>query len=209
GIDIWMTTTAVANGFKTCQSFLGAKIHQPKDPGADLSDMLVQVVGSVFHLMETHRDVWAKVSSSEPVKEFGFRFEVGSEPIHVNLERMIDNFKHGVANLYPIWQKILSNDIMVQLREIASHHVMEFRLPTELWVKIIYDFALAYHHRTMSRIHILKSLTPLYLGRCASFVNETVDSTPEEVDEEIEALCQKFENQKIYLLTNWDKGKRR
>ena len=209
GIDIWMTTTAVANGFKTCQSFLGAKIHQPKDPGADLSDMLVQVVGSVFHLMETHRDVWAKVSSSEPVKEFGFRFEVGSEPVHVNLERMIDNFKHGVANLYPIWQKILSNDIMVQLREIASHHVMEFRLPIELWVKIIYDFALAYHHRTMSRAHILKSLAPLYLGRCASFVNETVDSNAEEVEEKIEALCQKFENQKIYLLTNWDKGKRR
>jgi glycosyltransferase involved in cell wall biosynthesis len=209
GIDIWMTTTAVANGFKTCQSFLGAKIHQAKDPGADLSDMLVQVVGSVFHLMETYHDFWSKVPSSEPVKEFGFRFEVGSEPINVNLERMIDNFKQGVVNLVPIWEKILSNDIMVQLKEIASYHVMEFRLPVELWVKIIYDFALAYHHRTMSRTHILKSLTPLYLGRCASFVNETVDSSAEEVEEKIDSLCREFENQKIYLLTNWDKGKRR
>jgi glycosyltransferase involved in cell wall biosynthesis len=209
GVDIWITTTAVANDFKTCQSFLGAKIHQAKDPGADLSDMLVQVVGSVFHLMETYQNVWTKVSSSEPVKEFGFQFEVGLEPIHVNLERMIDNFKHGVANLIPLWQKILSEDIIVQLKEITSYHVMEFRLPIELWVKITYDFALAYHHRTMSRTHILKSLTPLYLGRCASFVMETVDSNAEEVEEKIEALCQKFESQKNYLITNWDKGKRR
>ena len=37
GIDIWMTTTAIADGFRVCQAFLGAKIHDPKDPGADLS----------------------------------------------------------------------------------------------------------------------------------------------------------------------------
>jgi glycosyltransferase involved in cell wall biosynthesis len=209
GIDIWMTSTAVADGFKTCQSFLGAKIHQAKDPGADLSDMLVQVVGSVFYLMETYQNVWTKVTSSEPVKEFGFQFEVGLEPIHVNLERMIDNFKHGVANLIPLWQKILSEDIITQLKEIASYHVMEFRLPSELWVRITYDFALAYHHRTISRTHILKSLTPLYLGRCASFVMETVDSNAEEVEEKIETLCQEFENQKRYLIENWDKGKRK
>jgi glycosyltransferase involved in cell wall biosynthesis len=209
GVDIWMTTTAVANGFKICQSFLGAKIHQAKDPGADLSEMLVQVVGSVFHLMETYQNVWAKVSFSEPVKEFGFQFEVGLEPIHVNLERMVDSFKHGVANLVPIWQKILSDDIIVQLKETASLHVMEFRLPVELWVKVVYDFALAYHHRVMSLNHILKSLTPLYLGRCASFVMETVDSNAEEVEEKIEALCREFENQTAYLSTNWDKTKRR
>ena len=44
GIDIWMTTTALADGFRVCQAFLGAKIHDAKDPGADLAAMLVQVV---------------------------------------------------------------------------------------------------------------------------------------------------------------------
>jgi hypothetical protein len=38
---------------------------------------------------------------------------------------------------------------------------------------------------------------------------ETVDSNAEEVEEKIEALCQKFESQKNYLITNWDKGKKR
>ena len=58
GIDIWMTTTAICEGFSVCQSFLGAKIHDAKDPGADLSAMLVQVVGTVFRLMETYETVW-------------------------------------------------------------------------------------------------------------------------------------------------------
>ncbi len=58
GIDIWMTTEAIANDFKVAQAFLGAKIHDPKDPGADLSAMLYQVVGSAFGLMETYEKVW-------------------------------------------------------------------------------------------------------------------------------------------------------
>ena len=205
GIDIWMSTTAMADGFKVCQSFLGAKIHQAKDPGTDLSDMLAQVVGSVFFLMETYYQVWSKVSSSEPVKEFGFKFEVGLEPIRVNLERMVDSFKHGLSNLSPVWQKILSPDLMVQLEEVASHHVVEFHLPDATWVRIIYDFALAYHRKVMSWTHILKSLTPLYLGWIASFVNQTMESDAGEVEEKLEALSQEFEKQKIYLLANWDK----
>ena len=37
GIDIYMTTTALVRGSRVVQAFLGAKIHDPKDPGADLA----------------------------------------------------------------------------------------------------------------------------------------------------------------------------
>ena len=66
GIDIWMTTTAIAGGFRVCQSFLGAKIHDAKDPGVDLSAMLTQVVELVFALMETHEELWRLVRGRSP-----------------------------------------------------------------------------------------------------------------------------------------------
>src|SRR5574341_1185526 len=50
GVDIWMTTVAMCEGFSVCQSQLGAKLHDPKDPGADLGPMFRQVVGSLFAL---------------------------------------------------------------------------------------------------------------------------------------------------------------
>ena len=64
GIDIWMTTTAIANGFKIAQSFLGAKIHDAKDPGADLSSMLYQVVSATFDLMEDLRRMYGRPSAA-------------------------------------------------------------------------------------------------------------------------------------------------
>src|SRR5215472_18253263 len=95
GIDIWMTTIALAEGFRVCQSFLGAKLHDAKDPGSDLSAMLQQVVGSVFLLMREYDLVWKARTGSEPAPLFGFRFDVGLEPIAVNVERMVKAFCRG------------------------------------------------------------------------------------------------------------------
>jgi glycosyltransferase involved in cell wall biosynthesis len=71
GIDIWMTTTAICEGFRVCEAFLGVKIHNPKDPGSDLSSMMMQVVGSLFDLMEVYSGRWTAISRSERVPRFG------------------------------------------------------------------------------------------------------------------------------------------
>src|SRR6266851_7411988 len=84
GIDIWMTTIAIAEGFRVCQSFLGAKLHDAKDPGADLTAMLEQVVGSVFLLMQEYESVWQPLTGSKEAALFGFRFDVGLDPVEVN-----------------------------------------------------------------------------------------------------------------------------
>ncbi len=68
GIDIWMTTIAIAEGYRVCQSFLGAKLHDAKDPGSDLTAMLHQVVGSVFMLMQEYEPVWMNVTESQPAE---------------------------------------------------------------------------------------------------------------------------------------------
>jgi glycosyltransferase involved in cell wall biosynthesis len=203
GIDIWMTTTAVANAFKVCQAFLGAKIHDAKDPGADLSAMLYQVVSSVFDLMEEYAPVWKGTKKSESIPTFGFSYAVGLEPIHVNLDGMIEKFKLGVQELSVLYESILPAELLQLLRTAASESKDSFALPDEAWVKIIYNFALACHHKTMSEEHILKSLTPLYLGKVASFVIETWESTAGEVEQRLEELCIAYERKKAYLNKRW------
>src|SRR5438034_6559991 len=62
GIDIFMTTTALVRRARVVQAFLGAKIHDPKDPGADLGPMFTQVVGTVVTLARQHAGAWRDVS---------------------------------------------------------------------------------------------------------------------------------------------------
>ena len=49
----------------------------------------------------------------------------------------------------------------------------------------------------------MQSLTPLYLARVASFVQETRTLSSAEVENKIEQLCLKFEELKPYLLSQW------
>ena len=204
GVDIWMTVTAIAEDFRVGQAYLGAKLHDAKDPGADLTSMFRQVVGSVFALMETYEPVWEKTIRSEPVPMFGFPFEVGVEPISVNVERMIKAFCQGVADLREIYQGFLSSETLSGLGASAQQTLEEFLVPDGLWAHLIYEFAAAWRHRALDREHLLESLVPLYLGRTASFVLEVRESNATEVESRIEELCSVFETEKRYLLQHWD-----
>ena len=203
GIDIWMTTTAIAENFRVCQSYLGAKIHDPKDPGSDLSAMLVQVVGSVFNLMETHPNVWRNVLGSLPTPLFGFPFEVGLEPVPINLGRLFASFQQGVRDLMPVYETFTQQPQIKELQSCATSPPDKFVLPDELWVSLVYSFALGYHRRVMSRDHLMKALTPLYLGWVGSFARQTEHETATQVEGRIEQLCLVYEQLKPYLINQW------
>ncbi len=203
GIDIWMTTEAIANSCKIAQAFLGAKIHDPKDPGADLSAMLYQVVGSTFELMENYHAVWEEVRDSEAVPIFGFQYEVGLEQVAVDVGRMLSRFREGVRNLKEIWAAVIGSGDAGELERISARSDADFRFSPGLWSRIVYDYALAYHKRKLPAEHLLKSLTPLYLGKTASFILDVRDRSQREAEEEVEKLCAEFEKNKEHLVNNW------
>lgn len=205
GIDIWMTTIALAENFRVCQSFLGAKLHDAKDPGADLSAMLRQVVGSVFSLMQEYEHTWPQVTGSAPVDLFGFRYDVGLDPIDVKLERMLNAFRQGADDLRELWALALTPETLKEVIAASkwTGDSAKFLFEDGLWVRLLYEFACAHRNRPLDRNHLLKSLTPLYLARVASFVNETIEMGAAEVEQRIETLCKEFESRKPELIELW------
>jgi glycosyltransferase involved in cell wall biosynthesis len=203
GIDIWMTTTAIANGFKVTQSFLGAKIHDAKDPGTDLSNMLYQVVSATFALMETYADVWMPIRGSQAVPAFGFEYTVGLEQVHVNTDRMLNTFREGLRNLGEIWLDILGAGDFNEIERLGALGDDEFHFPLGLWTRVIYDYALAFHNKKMPVEQLIKSMTPLYVGKTVSFILQAKDMGQQDAEDEIEKLCIEFENSKDYLANNW------
>lgn len=205
GIDIWMTTTAIGDGFKVCQSYLGAKIHDAKDPGSDLTSMYTQVISSLYNFMISYQKTWQQIIGSENIPTFGFRFKVGLEPIQVNIERMINNFRLGVDALNSFIEKVLPPPDLAELIQLTKLDLHQFNLPDELWVRIVYNYAVAFYQRVWPVEQLMKSMIPLYLGRTASFVIENKDSDADEVEKKIEALCEEYEKQKPNLIHLWNR----
>ncbi len=202
GIDIWMTTTAMVEGFKICQSFMGAKIHDAKDPGADLGPMFEQVVGTIFSLMKTYEARWREVAGSRPTAIFGFQAEVSPGPLHVNVHRMIEKFKEGFDKNQAYYEGFLASDCYTKLAEVREMCSESIDFPKVLWVKTIYNYAARYHDAGDKK-RLLDSLIPLYFGYVASFVRETETYDDYRAEDVIEELCEIYEDTKPYLLQLW------
>ena len=98
---------------------------------------------------------------------------------------------------------VLPPATLFEVRKLARLAPDEFHMPDELWVRIIYDFALGHRLRTISRDHLLRAITPLYLGWTASYALEVERSTPDMVEYRLEQLCDAYEAGKTYLLSRW------
>jgi hypothetical protein len=85
GIDVWLTTMAVIEGHRVCQTRLGAKLHDPKDPGSDLGPMFGQVVGTIFSLARRCDDHLLTVEDAIRPPTLGFPAEFAAEPVEVSL----------------------------------------------------------------------------------------------------------------------------
>jgi hypothetical protein len=132
-----------------------------------------------------------------------FEFEAATDPIKVDVERIVNHFRLGLTDLDPVWRQIIAADNMGWLHSLPTGDSERFRMPDELWVKVVYDIAVSYHRRSISPEHIIRSMTPLYMGRVASFINENASSSAAEVETGIEQLCIRFEELKDYLIERW------
>ena len=204
GIDIWMTTSAITQGFRICQSNLGAKIHDVKDPGQHLGPMFRQVLSALFSLMERYESYWKKVEGSEPLETFGFEGASEPEPVNVNLDLMIELFKTGFQQFSPLWKDIFSKECFQQIEKSVKMDSSQFHLSTTAWVQILYELAATYHLWTVNRSKLVDLMTPLYFARVASFVRESWEMSSQEAEVLVEEQAIKFEEQKDYLIKMWD-----
>lgn len=208
GIEIWMTTLAMIAGYKICQTHLGPRIQDAREPGSDLGSLFTQVVSSVYDLMGEYENFWKEVKESESIPTFGSsrvsRDEAElEESATINVDRMIRSFRLGVRELMEIWRRALLPETGLWLESVGRLADKIFSLPQDLWIRIVYDFAAGYHKGFVHREHLLKSMIPLYLGRVASFAKENQESSAVEVEKNIESLCSGFEAIKPYLIDRW------
>ena len=201
GIDIWMTTTAICEGENPVwQAALGAKIHDVKDPGKQLGPMFKQVVGTLFGLMEEHEKKWlSRSEKTRPAPIYGEIPDVTPEPLSVDLDNLKKVTKNGLEEYWSFMNSNLPKELINEL----ENSKINGKLESETWIKAVYEFATLYRNKDL-RENLIKSLIPLYFGRVADFVENTLEKPDEFAEKLIEEQVEEFENMKPYLIKRWN-----
>lgn len=201
GIDVYMTTTALVRGARCAQAALGAKVHDPKDPGADLAPMFRQVVGTAFRLAAVNAQRWTAVTGSREVPVVGDMPPAEVEPIPVDARALARRFGEGAAKYRAMWDEALSAP-----SADAARAALEEEIPhalTGAWARIVYDLLVACARRPSLTESYVLSCVPLYYGRVAALVDDARDLDTREAERLVEEQAAAFEAAKPYLRERW------
>jgi len=198
----WITTEAICGGFKVCQVNVPAEPPRPPE-STDVSSILASVLGRLFLDLERSATFWQKSTGSQSVPTFGEPLRKEEEEAAVDVQRMIETFQLGYRNLREIWTIALPPGTFLELKKLTTLTAAGFRMPDDLWVRVVYDFALAHRQRAINREHLLRAMTPLYLAWVASYAAEIRDVSPAGYQNILERLALAYERQKPYLLSRW------
>ncbi len=206
GIDVWMTVIAICKGVPISQAFLGSpKVHRTKDPAEDLGPMFRQVLGTIYDMMAITAQTWKRVRWSRPTAIFGFGAgEVEPPPpVEVNKRALYEKFSEGAREYRDLWERVVSSENLAKLTEVMeiAPHVFDF--PSDLWAKVLFDFAVAYVQGKEDVDLLLDSVIPLYYGKTYSFVLRTEEMSTPQAEEYLEDQCMVFEEAKPYLIERW------
>ena len=212
GIDIWMTTIAIARRFKVCQTFLGSpKTHRTKDPAKDLGPMFTQVIMSFFDLMIDFEYLWKDTTESWPSSIFGFGLGINENPPAVSgdTEALYHSFVSGFKRYGKLWEKIIPQPELIEINKVKKIQRDQFYYPSDLWARVLFNFAIAYRNDEIQREKLIEAMIPFYHSRILCFVNKTHHKDTKECEEYFERIVRVFEDEKYYLIKRWDEDERR
>ena len=202
-IDLWLTTRALTDGSRVAQGMVGIKHQTWKELSADSAEPLAKTLAALFDGAERWQTVWQKVRGSEKIQTFGTVDVIDDTPVTVPVKHGIESFRIAQRNLDDLWKLVLPPRTLLELKKLALMPESSFRVPDDVWARIVFDFTLAYHQRTLNREHVLSAFAPLFAAWVSSFGSELQSSTLAESEGRLDQMCLRFESEKPYLISRW------
>ncbi len=199
GIDIFMTTSALLNGFKVCQVVLGSKVHKPSAP--KLGPMFTQVVNTIFSNISNFKGTWMNGENGKDCPIFGQIDFKDPQGLPVDYKALKKQSIEGFLTMDKFIVNILSPDNYNVLKRM--YNAKKWDISSRLWVKVLYDFIFAYE-TSENRKDIVEALKPLYFARASSFYRQTLDMSHEESEAEIVSQAKEFKKSKNYLAERFE-----
>ncbi len=198
GIDVFLTLNAVLGGFKIAQTNLGAKIHKPSAP--KLGPMFSQVSITLFSKLVEHRSAWQRPIRARRVPVFYQKR--GAKPQDLSIDYKA--IKATALYLFSInrsyLKKYLAPENFQELSRLYSHKEMD--IDKELWSRVVYDMLYAFDKLEINS-HFAEAFKPLYFGRVASFIKQTLELNYKQSEQEIIKQAKVFYKNRDYLLAKY------
>jgi hypothetical protein len=217
GLPPWLTTYAVLRPWRVAQSALGQKqtdlFQSPsskksaksKKAAAVFRAQFQNIITALLRQMYDNRTRWEQIDDFHSISTLTkFTPEMKSEPSsEEDPTLLLDDLALGWIEYRALWQRILNPDNLAQVEALAALPPDRFYLPSDLWARIIFDFAVVFNKGDCDPYQMVRSLFPLYQGRLAAFNQEIAGLALVGREGTVAAQAVEFEEARPYLRIRW------
>lgn len=196
---LWPISEAIVAGYSLAEFDVGTRTL-PQPPAPDIRDILAAVTNSLFSDVEAKAAYWQRPRRLPPARVTLPKSQWPAEG-NSDVASMVEAFRLAYTNLQEIWSLVLPPQSLLGLKRLSITDPALFRMPENLWARIVYDFLIAFRLRTINRGHLMGALIPLYLAWVAGHINVTASGADPE--RHIEAVAAAFDADKPYLVSRW------
>ncbi len=197
---VWPVAEAAIAGFSVRQTETGERTL-PRPQETDLNVLFPAVTSSMFADIESKATFWQRARTVPTARPFAPSPAQPDAEGAEEIRSLVEGFRLAFSNLREIWSLVLPPQTLLALKKLSLTAPESFSFQPSLWARVVYDFALAFHLRTLNRGHLLGALTPLYLAWVASLLREGNGTTGGAAL--LESTASAFEQEKPYLVSRW------
>ena len=198
GVDVFATLNALLNGFRVCETVLGAKIHKPSAP--KLGPMFTEVVTTLFSGLVTMRAHWGHRKGDLLTQRFGIYHPSDPQSLAIDYKSIKATVIEGYVESRDLLRGVLTLESFARVDVMIRERRM--RMGARLWAHVIYDLLHAFERRDEAP-EVIEALKPLYWMRVASFIRSTLDLSHTESEAQIQRQAREFRRQRSYLLSKF------
>jgi predicted GH43/DUF377 family glycosyl hydrolase len=175
-LECWILINALTWNILIAESFIGSKylsFAHTSQPHA-----FMEYAMTIFkHIADTH-EIWGNnpLAVKSPLTygcwEDQFLFEEDLDP-----KVGIEQFRRGYHRYYePVWSRIFSEELSVELANLAVCKTEDFIFSTHLWSQLVYESLLAFRfNEELQKQDNADSLGSLFAGYMASYIIDVIE----------------------------------
>jgi hypothetical protein len=202
GVDIFIVTTAAAEGMYVKEGLFSLKIHESTtrylEPEKFLIPMFRKVTSMMFLLAKYYESYWRKKQSRWRSKYQRECFSQHPISVKINIDDMKKSFQNEFNEKRQLYNKFLTEDIIAKIDHIVTNNT---NFDPYLWADIVYKYAASYKNieTEEEKYVLLDTLKSLWLGRYVSYAIEVKDMDINGAEQVIQKQADIFEERFDYF----------
>jgi hypothetical protein len=207
GVNIWIPLEAVVGRWRTLQVGLGDRGEGTLRPISLTDPRFLQVVGTLFRLLSTHRRIWQGTTEPLEVPFHGTAPDgAGCDALDECAQQLYAAMNDSRRRYQRLWKSILTPDTFAAVKAAVALPLASASLPDELWSRVVLEFAVSFNEGEGDPDKVIEALLPLFYERAALHLLQTGNQGSEQRKAYGDELFRSFVAAKPAFVRQWQRN---